>query len=166
MLQKLSCAALWTLCIHPSASARPKSLLGDTLPTVNRLVVEYVTDHVGRKVDRGECWDLAAAALNSAHADWDGTYGFGRVVDPQKDEILPGDIIQFEGVTVEKRTTTSLLRETYGHHTAVVLHVLANGEYTIAHQNFGDAGRKVSTTPLRLSDVRSGKITFHRPQAR
>ncbi len=139
---------------------------GDTLPTVNRHVVEYVREHMGRKVDRGECWDLAAAALNSAHADWDGTYGFGRVVDPRKDEILPGDIIQFEGVTVEQRTNTSLLRETYGHHTAVVLHVLANGEYTIAHQNFGEAARKVSTTTLRLADVRSGKITFHRPRAR
>ncbi len=135
----------------------------DSIPAVNRRIVEYVQAHMGKKVDRGECWDLAAGALNTAGASWDGFYGFGKVVDWRKEEILPGDIIQFDGVTVEERTETSMQRNSFGKHTAVVMVVQERGAYTIAHQNFGEAGRKVSTLGLRMADVRGGKLVFYRP---
>lgn len=136
---------------------------GGAIPALNRRIVEYVQAHMGRKVDRGECWDLAAGALNESGATWDGYYGFGSVVDWRKEEVLPGDIVQFEGVSVEHRMANSVRRDTYGRHTAVVMAVHERGVYTIAHQNFGDAGRKVSTTELRMGDVRGGKLVFHRP---
>lgn len=135
----------------------------DALPALNRRIVDYVQAHLGKKVDRGECWDLAAGALNEAGAVWDGLYGFGTVVDWREEELLPGDIIQFEGVTVEERTETSIQRNSFGKHTAVVMVVHERGVFTIAHQNFGQAGRKVSTLGLRLADVRGGKLVFYRP---
>lgn len=116
---------------------------------------------MGKKVGHGECWDLAAEALNSAHAQWDGFYGFGTKVQPT--EALPGDIIQFEGVQVEVRSPDSIRRESYGHHTAIVTAVLAPGVFTIAHQNAGPGGRKVNETELALSNVITGTLTFYRP---
>src|SRR6187431_3356267 len=63
----------------------------DTLPELNRRIVAFVDAHKGMKVDRGECWDLAAVALDSAGAKWDRKLGFGRLLDPQREEVLPGD---------------------------------------------------------------------------
>jgi hypothetical protein len=135
----------------------------DTLPAVNRAIVEFVNEHMGRKVDRGECWDLAAGALNSAGAQWDGAYGFGRLLDWRKDTILPGDILQFERVTTERRRGNEIERLTFGKHTAVVMAVHERGSFTIGHQNFGPSGRKVSRLDFNMADVRGGKVTFYRP---
>ena len=134
----------------------------DSIPAINRRIVEYVQSQMGKKVDRGECWDLAAGALNAAGAIWDGFYGFGTVVDWRKQDVLPGDIIQFENVSLEHRTATSIRRDTYGKHTAIVLEVHERGVFVIAHQNFEDV-RKVTTTDLRMADVRGGKLVFYRP---
>ena len=134
----------------------------DTIPPLNRRIVEYVQTHMGKKVDRGECWDLAAGALNESGATWDGFYGFGTVVDWRKQEVLPGDIIQFEGVEVEHREGNSVRRDTFVKHTAVVFEVRERGVYLIAHQNYNKV-RKVATLDLRMSDVRGGKLRFYRP---
>ncbi|MEZ4806840.1 MAG: CHAP domain-containing protein [Flavobacteriales bacterium] len=131
--------------------------------TVNERVVAFVMAHEGKKVGRGECWDLAAEALNSAGADWDGSYGFGALVAWREDEVLPGDIVQFENVRVEHRTENAIHTERYTKHTAVVVAVHGRGEFTIAHQNVGDRGRKVGRSELHMRDVRAGKIMFHRP---
>lgn len=124
-------------------------------------VAAYAESHMGTKVGRGECWDLAQAALNAAGAKWDGAYAFG---DPVKvDAVERGDVVQFDQVLVEHRTATSMARETLGPHTAIVLEVLAPGRYLLAHQNFGPQGRKVSRYELIMADVKRGTITFFRP---
>jgi hypothetical protein len=133
------------------------------LPAVNQRVVNYVNSQVGNKVGRGECWDLAAEALNTAGAKWDGAYGFGEVVDWRKQEVLPGDIVQFENVFVEHRSDNMVMREQYGVHTAVVVEVKGRGDYVLAHQNVKPVGKKVGTAPLLMSEVRSGKLRFYRP---
>lgn len=132
--------------------------------SVNEQVVDFVQDRMGKKVGRGECWDLAAEALNSAGATWDGSYGWGVVVDPGKDSILPGDVIQFKDVELEWVEGNSRNRMTMPHHTAVVVEVKAPGVFIIAHQNFGPIGRKVGTTELVLAHVKKGRTTFYRPQ--
>lgn len=137
----------------------------DTLPPTNASIVAFVQERIGKKVDRGECWDLAAAALNNAHAAWDGAYGFGALLDWRKDTIVPGDIVQFEGVTITTRKGDATERISMGHHTAVVMAVRGRGSFTIAHQNFGKAGRKVSLLEFNMEDVRAGKVTFHRSRA-
>ena len=135
----------------------------DSLPVLNRAIVAFVVDHMGRKVDRGECWDLAAGALNQARARWDGAYAFGRLLDWRKDTILPGDIVQFERVTVERRTADRMERLSFGHHTAVIMTVHGRGSFTLGHQNFGKAGRKVSLLDLEMAQVRAGKVVIYRP---
>ena len=132
------------------------------LPGINQRIVDYVAAHMDKKVDRGECWDVAAGALNEAGAKWDGAYEFGSVLDWRKQEIMPGDIVQFEGVTTERRIDGRIEQDVYGRHTAIVVVVQERGVYTIAHQNFGKV-RKVATTILRLADVRGGKLIFYRP---
>lgn len=135
------------------------------LPPLNKRIVAYVASVEGKKVDRGECWDLAAQALNRAGAKWDGFYAFGRRVDPGQETILPGDILQFEGVTMEHRTEGGMEQFSFMKHTAVVTAVHGPGEVTIAHQNFGPTGRKVSSLRLRLGDLVKGKLLFYRPEA-
>lgn len=133
------------------------------VPAVNQRIVAFVHDREGQMVGRGECWDLAAEALNASGAKWDGRYGFGKVVDWRKEEVLPGDIVQFENVEVEHRAADVIRRERYSVHTAVVMDVHGRGDYTMAHQNVVPVGRKVGLSGLRMADVRSGKLLFHRP---
>jgi hypothetical protein len=75
----------------------------NSLPDLNRKVIEYVESVIGEQVDRGECWDLAFQALNRIDARWDGKYKYGKEINPRKGEIFPGDIIQFKDVKVRYR---------------------------------------------------------------
>lgn len=127
-------------------------------------VAAFAEAAMGTRVGRGECWDLAQHALNEAGARWDGYYGFGEQLDTTKVTVQRGDVVQFEGVMVERRMGSSLTQETMGHHTAIVLSVGASGRYTLAHQNFGKGGRNVSRYELVMADVKRGEITFFRPQ--
>lgn len=126
------------------------------LPPLNQKVLEYCKKSMGKKVDRGECWDLAKFALNYAGAEWRSPLNFGKIVDPKKNKILAGDIIQFERVKLSNRTN-------YPQHTAIVYEVLESGKYLIAHQNV-DNVRKVMTGELDLSLIARGSIIFYRPK--
>jgi hypothetical protein len=132
-------------------------------PLLNQKIVDYVSTQVGKKVDRGECWDVAYEALTLNNCEWDGMYVYGKKVNPATDSIYAGDILQFEGVTVKYHENNMTVKETFPHHTAIVYQVLGKGYYKIAHQNFGNTGRKVGITELKLSDKISGSILFYRP---
>ncbi len=135
----------------------------DSLPAVNQRVVAFVRERMGQQVGRGECWDLAAAALNAANARWDGDYGFGRKVDPQREPVLPGDIVQFEGVEFEWEEGLDIHTVRMPHHTAVVLEVTGTGVFVIAQQNTQETGRRTGTGDLWLSRRTKGRLVFHRP---
>lgn len=126
------------------------------LTPLNKKTVEFCTKSMGKKVDRGECWDLAKFALDYAGATWEAPFDFGKIVNPKKDTILEGDIIQFEKVKLSNGTS-------FPHHTAIVYKVLSSGKYLIAHQNFNNT-KKVSTLELDLSLLTKGSITFFRPK--
>lgn len=134
-----------------------------SLPPLNQRVLGFADAHLGKPVGTGECWDLAAAALNEAGANWDGKYRFGREVDLKAERVLPGDIIQFEGIETLVRTATSESRERMGHHTAIVHATHGDGRYTLAHQNFGPSGRKVGLTEWDARTVIRGRYTIYRP---
>lgn len=140
------------------------AMAGDDLPPLNREIVGYVESVIGMQVDRGECWDLAFQALTRAGAEWDGEYRFGRRIDPGRDDILPGDIIQFRNVKIRYREGNAIFTETMAHHTAVVYKVLDAGIFELAHQNTGFSGRKVGLSNLDLSTVVSGRMWFYRPE--
>ncbi len=140
------------------------------IPKLNKKMVEYIDKVIGRQVDRGECWDLAAAALDYSGAYLDRTdekniYKFGKAINPLKEDVFPGDIIQFENVTLQYETSNAVYTENMPHHTAIVYKVMGPGHFQIAHQNTSFSGRKVGLSELNLSDVNKGKLIFYRPVA-
>jgi hypothetical protein len=140
------------------------------LPEINKKIVSYLNTVLGEQVDRGECWDLAKGALNASGAkfnpvDKKSVYDFGKIMDPEKNEIFPGDIVQFENVKVSYQKGNSIFTEEMPHHTAIVFKVYEKGSYQLAHQNTSFSGRKVGTSDFNLANVNNGKITFYRPVA-
>ena len=52
----------------------------DSIPELNKQVIDFVKSKISKKVGRGECWDLASEALKSIDAHWDGRYKFGKEI--------------------------------------------------------------------------------------
>jgi len=143
-------------------------LWDSTIPKVNQKVIEYVDKVVGKRVARGECWDLAAAALDHAGAYLDRSsqktiYIFGRELNPEKDKIFPGDIIQIENLKMEYTVGNMIYTENMTHHTAIIYEVLGPDHYKIAHQNTSFSGKKVGISELNLEHVKKGEIIYYRP---
>lgn len=84
-----------------------KPLDCDTVPELNKQIIAFVKGSLNKKIGRGECWDLAAQALNKVGADWDKNYVFGKEVAYKTECVYPGDIIQFEGIEIEYKRRTS-----------------------------------------------------------
>jgi hypothetical protein len=135
----------------------------DDVPVLNEQIKKFVESKLNKKVGRGECWDLAAEALNLCDAKWDGNYSFGKLVDHKKDCIYEGDIIQFEGVELKYKKDEATFVEKLEHHTAIVYQVKEKGIYVIADQNTRFSGRKVGIHNLELNTLTKGKIKIFRP---
>ncbi|SRR6056297_536584 len=135
----------------------------EALPPLNRQIVKYVKSTIGYQIDRGECWDLAYQALKRVEADWDGEYVYGKKLDPKKDKILPGDIIQFENVVLKYYRGTKRFTERMEHHTAIVYKIKGKGVFEIAHQNTSFSGRTVGLSTLDLGTIVDGQIFIYRP---
>ncbi len=139
---------------------------GQTLPALNQKIIDYVATVIGKQVDRGECWDLANRALTDNNAQWDGEYKYGTLLDPKKDQILPGDIIQFEKVKIVYKVGNTTTTEMMPHHTAIVYKVKEPGIYELAHQNTGFSGRKVGLSDFNINNIVKGRIYIYRPTNR
>jgi hypothetical protein len=135
----------------------------DDIPDLNKKITSYVTANLRKKVGRGECWDLAAGALNTHNAKWNGKFTYGRSLDYKNECVYPGDILQFENVRIEATSATGRFVEEMPHHTAIVYEVHSTGYYTIAHQNYNNT-RKVILTDLKMDNVKRGKVMMYRPQ--
>ena len=140
-------------------------LAQDTIPKPNAEIIKYVTTVIGKKVDRGECWDIANQALTRINAKWNREFVYGKLLDPKKDIIYPGDIIQFKNVMLEYTMPdgSTKARETMQQHTAIVYRVIAKGEYELAHQNTGFSGKKVGLSTINLKTLKKGKLFIYRP---
>jgi hypothetical protein len=149
------------ICFGQSLSAQTK------LPEANAAIVKYVESVMGKKVDRGECWDLANQALKLVNAKWDGEFKYGKLLDPKKDTIFPGDIIQFKNVVIKEVVVngneTLTTEQKMALHTAIVYQVNGQGDFMIVHQNTSFSGRKVGVSRLVLKYVKRGKIYIYRP---
>jgi hypothetical protein len=137
-----------------------------TAPALNQGITAFVKTTIGKKIGRGECWDLAAEALNANNASWDGKFGFGLPIDPKKDCVFPGDVIQFKNVRVAYRKGNTFYEEEMDQHTALVYEVREKGKYVVAEQNTSRLGRKVGLNDFELENIRKGKTQFFRPQAK
>lgn len=135
----------------------------DTIPELNELIINFVKAHLKKKVGRGECWDLAAEALNHSGARWNQQFKFGKEVHYQRDTIYPGDIIQFENVLLQYEKNGQKFKENMDHHTAIIYEILGPGNFLLAHQNTEFSGRKVGLSPINLQNRSRGHIKIYRP---
>ena len=133
----------------------------DETPNINASILEFVDNSMGKKIGRGECWDLAKGALDYAEAKLVDVYEFGRLLD--KDEcIYPGDIIQFENVKTEISNNGWTSYQSFPHHTAIIYEVTTQTDLILAHQNV-DGKRKVVTSQFISSSVIEGDLKIYRP---
>jgi hypothetical protein len=136
----------------------------DTIPEINQKIVAYAKTKINKKVGRGECWDLASEALQMVDAKWDMNYKFGKEINYKKEAVLPGDIIQLEGVILNYEMKGMKYTEKMSHHTAIIYEVKSSDNFMIAHQNNGFSGRKVGVSALDLTTLTKGKFTIYRPE--
>jgi hypothetical protein len=135
----------------------------DTVPELNKQVIAFVKSTLGKKIGKGECWDLAAQALNTVHAQWDKNYIFGKEINVASECIYPGDIIQFEGVELEYEKKGVFYKEDLAHHTAIIYEVKDKQSFVLAEQNTDNYGRKVGLNSFELKNIRKGKYKIFRP---
>jgi hypothetical protein len=134
---------------------------------LNAKVLAFAAGAMGTTVGSGECWDLAQQALDANMADWTRPTTFGLPLNPEKDEIKAGDIIQFRSVKITEHLPGRVTRwETLGapDHTAIIYTVLGKKRYTLAHQNVGGK-RSVLTSDINLANITGGKYWIYRPVA-
>ncbi|MCB9189293.1 MAG: CHAP domain-containing protein [Flavobacteriales bacterium] len=122
-----------------------------------KAVVDYAVENLDKKIDRGECWDLIAFALDHAEAKWEMPFDFGNKIDYKKDALQPGDIISFDGVKFENENGYM----TFPMHYAIVYKVVDKDHITILHQNHNNK-KVVQTLDLTLSDLKKGTMQFFR----
>ncbi len=135
----------------------------DSIPELNKKIMSFVKTKLKKKVGTGECWDLAAEALNFSKAKWDKSYVFGKEINYKNDCVFPGDIIQFENVVIKYAEGNKFYKETLTHHTAIVFQVKSKKEFRVAEQNTSVTGKKVGLSWLGLENILEGKIKIYRP---
>lgn len=138
------------------------------LPDLNAKIITYVDSVMGKKVARGECWDLAAGALAYSGAYFDRSSMktvtiYGRKLNLKNEEILPGDLIQFENVQMKWTEGNTTYSSSMGQHTAIVYKINGPGDFEMAHQNTSDWGKKVGVSNFNLNHVTKGKVMIYRP---
>jgi len=179
-LSLMPAIAALLFAVHGTSSAQPQPpvkaavveyhphlaryILADSaVPLLNQKVLNYATSHLGKQVLRGECWDLAKAALEAAGAKVPGrdlpVYVFGRQL-AASEKIKPGDIMQFEGVRFQNGSSWQEMR----HHTAIVERVSGTTIYLL-HQNVNN-NRTVQRGQINLAHKVSGSIMTYRPLAK
>jgi hypothetical protein len=125
--------------------------------TVADKIIAYSLKNMGKTVDRGECWDLAAFALDNAGAKWESPLGFGKKIDLKTTPLMPADVLQFENVKFKGQ----FYSRSFPQHTAIVYKV-KNKLVTIFHQNY-NGKRAVDTLTINLAEMVAGKLDAYRP---
>ena len=123
-------------------------------------IISFAVQKIGKKVDRGECWDLANAALNYAGAQWEPPWNFGDKIDYKTQALKPADILQFTNVKFVFQFGSA----SFPKHTAII-YKINKKQLTLLHQNFNNK-RFVDTLTIDLDNIKNGKIEAFRPKAK
>lgn len=129
-------------------------------PVINKKIISFCDKNIGKKVGKGECWDLASEALKDAQANWTPPYDFGKEINDNKEEVFAGDIIQFEGANIVYPDKSW---QGFAKHTAIIYKTKEKKQYTIAEQN-SNGKRYVILTDIDLNYLKKGKYQIYRPQ--
>lgn len=124
-----------------------------------RKVVGYAGQSLGKKIGNGECWTLADVAYKFAEIKRPGKDQrvWGRVVDWENEELLPGDILELRAAAFSDGNKSGPA------HTAIVMKQgRGKGEVVVYHQNWGRPGKIVSMTTFDLNKLTSGKAMIYR----
>lgn len=156
MIRTLNLAAAFALTAMLAVNASAQTMVGPGQPYVdlNKMVVQFCLLNEGKSIDRGECWDVAAAALKYADAKPSVHCDFGQKYDWHSQEIWPGDIIQFG---ISKLESSGQITQ----HTAVVLENQGNKKLKVAHQNVG--GKRFIVFEVMDFATATGQIDFSHP---
>ena len=181
-----SVAFAQTVPHHPPAnSASAPEAKSDPQPSLNADIVQFCRDHVGATVGRGECIDLADAALASADGrprpwkDGDDDFVWGNLLCTAENkrfaiesaglksdgglDIRPGDIIQLRNVKFYHQFAGGYGYEEYPHHTAIVEEVSPDfNTFKVFEQNVGGK-RFVMESVYTMSELSNGWLRFYRP---
>ena len=130
-----------------------------TIPVAGK-IMEYCKSNMGKTIDRGECWDLAYGALNSAGAVWSTPFNFGDKIDYKKEKLKPADILQFTNVKFIFPNRSM----SFPKHTAIVSK--ANGSKIILYNQNMNNKRFVDTLTIDLENIKGGKIDAYRPKGK
>jgi len=126
------------------------------LPPINRAVLQFAEQSLGKTIGNGQCWTLGAEALKAADARPPDMYVFGRELGP-RESALPGDIIQFTSARFEGSHWWLLLGTP--NHTAVIQKVESKTVYFILGQNPGPVALK----KIDFQYLKSGSYKIYRP---
>ena len=132
------------------------------LPPLNQAVLDFAESKVGEQVGDGECWTLADQALLHANCRRPGRHGFKLYefgLEIQRAQgILPGDILQFEGVRFDSPDGSW---QEMPHHTAVVLRTMGS-RVSVLHQNHKHV-KRVGGVSFDLAHQTAGSLQIFRP---
>jgi hypothetical protein len=145
---------------------------------LNKQVLAFAHENMGKKIGRGECWDLAAQPLKALGATWNNKFIFGKKIGTggasglklERDmTLMPGDIIHFLKVKTSwtknypdgRRASGS---ETIGmpDHVAILKKYDGKTLLTLLHQNVSGKRYMVETT-TDIANVKSGVYIIYRP---
>lgn len=121
-------------------------------------IAAYCLNQSGRKVGNGECWTLADEAFKSAGARRPGSdmRVWGRVVNPARESLKPGDVVEFKSAWFSDGIMTG------PGHTAVVVVGGSQEKFSIAEQNWGK--KTVRVREMDLTKKVSGVVIIYRSQ--
>lgn len=158
---------LGLLISYPVSSAAidpVKKSAGKKSPYVatNKDVLAFTKQAIGTKVGRGECWDLAQQALDYSGSIWRKPHQFGFPLK-KGEEVLPGDIIQFQSTRFEWKNGNRSSWKQLGapNHTSII-YAVKGSQIQLAHQNVNGV-RKVFLEVLDLKHIVSGSYKIYRP---
>lgn len=118
----------------------------------------YCRGQMGKQVGNGECWTLADEAFKACGLKRPGgdLRVWGRLVDWKKEELLPGDIVEYRSAKFDNGSSTG------PEHTSVVIKGGKRG-IMIAEQNWS-GNKTVRETGFDPKGLNSGEIMIYRPQ--
>lgn len=132
----------------------------DDLPPLNKKVLQFAVDNIGKSVGDGECATLVTEAYRQAKArmltkEEALARVFGRRLG-EKEKALPGDIVEFKDIRLEGKDGG--LETLF--HTTVLYKVKEDGKFVLLHQSKGVA---IAELDMSMFEMKKGELIVYRP---